>query len=133
MFPVTNDQLVWIDYDASSTQLLWAPLSSELSVSEDSLGSHSAREGEEFKSPLQTPLSPSRPETVMALDIMRSALSGSTMTLSPMHQQQVIAEIKAEPTFIDECQLTPQKVFHPLDSLCASHLRSCLCWWRSVL
>jgi hypothetical protein len=103
------------------TTLIFLP-SSELSVSLDdpldscktSLSSNGS-EGEEFKSPLptslQSSLSPSsRPETMLALDIMRSALSGSSMSFSPMHQQQVIAEIKADPSFIDECQLTPQKV-----------------------
>lgn len=51
-----------------------------------------------------------RPETIIALEMMKNILSGATITLSPTQQQQIITEIKLDSTFIENCQLTPQKV-----------------------
>lgn len=57
-----------------------------------------------------TPAEPLRPETIVALDMMKNILSGTIVSFSPMQQQQIITEIKAVPSFLTSCELTPQQV-----------------------
>lgn len=52
-----------------------------------------------------------RIETNIALEMMKNILSGVTLTLSPTQQQQIITELKSNSTFIENSQLTPQKVY----------------------